>query len=1067
MIFELAEDFHDALAAIPKDHPRHRILALLEEAIRRDIHFIEQHPTTLFQCMWNTCWWYDCPEAAKHYTRPEWKWLNADAPPWACADEPKLSTLLEMWRTTKESMLKEFPWIRSLRPPAVHLGAAQEQVLTGHEKPVAHASFTRDGRRIVSWESTTSFSDHAIALRLWNAQTGEQIAVLSQISDGQVRLSPDGLTVVAALEDQTIRSWDMRSGAETVVYRGHVDHPCRRSKATEFGGPVVPEFTLSPDACRVASWRSADGFHVWDKRTGDTIYKCSRDFLGRESVIDGLVYSPDGQYLISWHSDKAIRIWDSNRPTERVVLREHERFIDGVALSHDNSRLASWDIDRQEVFVWDTHHGKRAFVIREQGTVRGLRGRQLSCEKVEFSPDSRRVAISVSREDVVLCDARDGEGITVLGGHDVSGVLGFAFSPDGQRIVTVGFRSDMRIWNTENGSLIAAPRGHGRGDVARASFNADVRQIVSWATDGTIRVWDTDSGTLLRVFDGHADRINSVLFSPDGSKLISASDDKTVRVWSLENKARSDILKGRCLISTAVSSSADGRVFACITDPGQLSIWDGRTGEQIAICRGQETRLGGFSFSPDGKQIACRTMNDTIHVHNTSTGDESVGLLCPPVDPTEYDVERHLDIDFLTSRLSENGICNVLFSSDGRLIVGRHGLTTICVWDSATGVLRRVLRGHEDRITGISISPDGTRIASAAWDKTIRVWSVEEGVEPRVMHIDDHLVVSLKNISFMPDGKRIIVSCSALSDAFQIWNTETGTKLMSLTGHALCAESRDIACTTDGTRIVTSASDRTIRVWNAADGTCQQCVAGIGDVEDISRTLDSTGTLHALTQGPGTVIVRFGVTGPLLYYPSPLAQPKSMKDGRTWAGVAGNCVHVIALEGASLLEQLPILPIAMLTQADEAPQDTTFESPANSVPVRGELANCELTADERVCGNNDEDGVIDRLPDGNKQTVNRRSSDAKHAEPTDPEFQRLLNTMSASEALKAIFLRNTPAPERPPNITRAPASRPHPDSDADRAAQLNIEYQERLKEWKSLWFWQRIFSKKPERPKGI
>ena len=56
MILDLAADFAAALDALPRDHPKRRMLELLEEAIRRDIHFIARHPTTLFQCMWNTCW---------------------------------------------------------------------------------------------------------------------------------------------------------------------------------------------------------------------------------------------------------------------------------------------------------------------------------------------------------------------------------------------------------------------------------------------------------------------------------------------------------------------------------------------------------------------------------------------------------------------------------------------------------------------------------------------------------------------------------------------------------------------------------------------------------------------------------------------------------------------------------------------------------------------------------------------------------------------------------------------------------------------------------------------------
>ena len=40
MIFDLVHDFSAVLAAMPSDHPRHCILRLLEEAVRRDIHFI-------------------------------------------------------------------------------------------------------------------------------------------------------------------------------------------------------------------------------------------------------------------------------------------------------------------------------------------------------------------------------------------------------------------------------------------------------------------------------------------------------------------------------------------------------------------------------------------------------------------------------------------------------------------------------------------------------------------------------------------------------------------------------------------------------------------------------------------------------------------------------------------------------------------------------------------------------------------------------------------------------------------------------------------------------------------
>src|SRR5256886_7666717 len=70
MIFSLIQDVADALAAMPALHSRRRILALLDEALRRDVHFIDRHPTTLFQCLWNSCWWYDCPDRHEHDEHP-------------------------------------------------------------------------------------------------------------------------------------------------------------------------------------------------------------------------------------------------------------------------------------------------------------------------------------------------------------------------------------------------------------------------------------------------------------------------------------------------------------------------------------------------------------------------------------------------------------------------------------------------------------------------------------------------------------------------------------------------------------------------------------------------------------------------------------------------------------------------------------------------------------------------------------------------------------------------------------------------------------------------------------
>ena len=206
LVFELARDYTEAAEGLPQRW----ILRFLGEALRRDIHFIHRHasdyPQSLFQCLWNTCWWYDCEDAAAHYVEPYVGWSPKNAP-WMQPADQKLCRLLERWRDQKLQTSPGLVWLRTHGPPSVRLGTAQQAVLRGHDNGVNSVTYSPDGLRIASGSTDGT-------IRVWDAKSGAQLAILCEHEDGvnSVTYSPDGHYIASGSADGTIRVWDAKGG---------------------------------------------------------------------------------------------------------------------------------------------------------------------------------------------------------------------------------------------------------------------------------------------------------------------------------------------------------------------------------------------------------------------------------------------------------------------------------------------------------------------------------------------------------------------------------------------------------------------------------------------------------------------------------------------------------------------------------------------------------------------------------------------------------------------------------------------------------------------------------------
>jgi WD40 repeat protein/tRNA A-37 threonylcarbamoyl transferase component Bud32 len=151
------------------------------------------------------------------------------------------------------------------------------------------------------------------------------------------------------------------------------------------------------------------------------------------------------------------------------------------------------------------------------------------------------------------------------------------------------------------------------------------------------------------------------------------------------------------------------------------------------------------------------------------------------------------------------------YSPDGSRIVTASWDKTARIWDSRTGTQLAVISGHADRVRWAAYSPDGSRIVTASWDKTARIWDAHTGRQLAVLIGHENFVVCA---AYSPDGTRIITA--SYDKTARIWDARTGAQLAVLSGHG--DKVRSAAFSPDGSRIVTASWDKTARIWDARTG---------------------------------------------------------------------------------------------------------------------------------------------------------------------------------------------------------------------------------------------------------
>jgi DNA-binding beta-propeller fold protein YncE len=259
----------------------------------------------------------------------------------------------------------------------------------------------------------------------------------------------------------------------------------------------------------------------------------------------------------------------------------------------------------------------------------------------------------------------------------------------------------------------------------------------------------------------------------------------------------------------AVVFSSDGKllVTGCY---GRVTVWELATGRVSKVLTNVLGAVNDLRFSPDGKMLA------------VAGGQPSAKGDLRLFDTNDWKLRGvlagHSDV-----------VASVAFSPDGKHLASASFDKTVRIWDLSALKAERVFTGHSDFVYAVAYSPDGKWLASASKDRSVKVVDSETGKGRLTFSGMEQDVLAL---AISRDGERIV--SAGYEPALHWWNAKTGQTVRRQGGHSVSVN--ELCFSKDGKLVASAGGDGTLRLWD--------------DTGTLLRTMQATSLVYAVALSP-------------------------------------------------------------------------------------------------------------------------------------------------------------------------------------------------------------------------